>query len=256
MTLRRLLLVCFAASLSCAAQGLALLGRAPINPQLEQELLTIICPHEVSGRTCTKCPAFTSLAALTGKVSLENAIRGHFTSAQADELVVALMGCEPHMLNWGGTALFERRKGRWHMRWYDADYRRRPPTDCRKFTRSDGRDVLLCYDRFTAQALLWLSVFAVDFARDRSLREKPVFGLEGITCWFDHVEPHRSVRIVEATERGNDLHFRIAWSPAQCSGTRPPRPDLSQITLRFDGSAFLLTPESETELTRIQRGSR
>jgi hypothetical protein len=75
-------------------------------------LLSSICPSRQIANdkyrpgmlACKSCPTWTGDSGLNGFTAI--AIHfGHFTTADADQSLVATEGCEPHSQNWGGSVL-------------------------------------------------------------------------------------------------------------------------------------------------------
>jgi len=167
--------------------------RVPIRPPEAEvrELLSVVCPGKVDGYRdnkslpeevnaasrgffgCQSCPDFTN-PPLNSAWQAEAIHYGHFTAADADEAAVATGGCESHVDQWGGTVLFARSGGTWHMKWYQASL---ITSDCLQVRRRDGRDMLVCEDNDAHQAVLTHILSVVDLSRHERFRQDGILRL-------------------------------------------------------------------------------
>src|SRR5580692_3692921 len=86
------------------------------------ELLQAVCPGAVETgkeiRCDTACSDGTSFGGDRLPWSLGVITLGHFLAPTSEDAVLWMRGCEPHMLNFGGTILLTRKSQKWSMLWY------------------------------------------------------------------------------------------------------------------------------------------
>jgi hypothetical protein len=132
------------------------------------ELLEAVCPGRVeAGKQIgcrTACPDFTTFPAGRLQWSLVRVTHGHFLSPSSDDAVLAMGGCEPHSLNFGGSILLTRRSQKWRMLWYKAGV---PTDECRKVALPDGREILVCLGGYGAQGYRWTALYVEDLRAPR-----------------------------------------------------------------------------------------
>lgn len=98
---------------------------------------------------CTVCPHYTAQRGDGASYRVNALLRGQLTTAGADEAVLDMDGCEPHVRNSGGAILLGRtEQGRWVRRGYPADVR---PDDCLVFPHPGSPDTLLCNETYRSQ---------------------------------------------------------------------------------------------------------
>jgi hypothetical protein len=91
---------------------------------------------------CKSCPKGTDFFGQNmGEWELRNSLSGHFTSAQANELIVGGFNCDSHANNFGGSFIFSLKSGKPQLLKYDNAL----VTDqCHQFQNADGREFLVC----------------------------------------------------------------------------------------------------------------
>ncbi len=160
------------------------LGKLQPVPAAEaKELLRAVCSGPVvEGKDddnkgewgCASCPTFAD-PKWPGTWDLEAAHYGHFTSAGADEAALAMNGCAPHSLEFGGTVLLARNDGRWKLQWSKLGL---IVHRCLSVPRKDGRDLLLCATEDMHQGIGNSNIFAVDLARPSNARQIGLLGIQ------------------------------------------------------------------------------
>lgn len=102
-------------------------------------LLRLVCLGHALTSGCDVCPAGAS--SRSGQWDLNAAIPGHFVSQESEDVLLSGSGCEDHADGYGGSFLFTRSGGEWHLLNYAPA---RIANDCKKLNGSDGRDLLIC----------------------------------------------------------------------------------------------------------------
>jgi len=74
--------------------------------------------------------------------AVESVIFGSFVSAHSQEAVIDYSGCEPHVNNFGGSALIRNTGIGWHPIFFSPGER---IGSCLKFTKNDLTDTLTCH---------------------------------------------------------------------------------------------------------------
>jgi hypothetical protein len=128
------------------------------------ELLEVACPGKVvAGKDLTcgnACPEFTGMR---GDVDLgwhvAAVIRGHFLSPTSDDAALAVVGCEPHTMNFGGTILFTRHSKKWTMLWYQPGVH---TEKCHRVPLADSREILVCMGWYGAQGYVSTALYTED----------------------------------------------------------------------------------------------
>jgi hypothetical protein len=142
-------------------------------------LLEAVCPGRVIvGKEigCRgNCPEFTAFPGENFEWSLSAITRGHFLSAQSDDAVLSMTGCEPHSENFGGTALLTRHSQEWTMLWYKGGVE---TSACHKVKLKDLREILVCLTGGGGQGYLTTQLYIED------LRDPSLAGMAGDTSAF------------------------------------------------------------------------
>ncbi len=102
------------------------------------------------------------LKAASRPATVTRVLPGKFTQPDLPELMADLDGTEPHALSFGGSVLLRQVKGEWRFVRYAAGFR---STECRKFPRTDGTDLLLCHGGHTAMGENSTYLFSYDWKR-------------------------------------------------------------------------------------------
>ncbi len=155
----------------------ALLARLAPRQKDELALLGSLCETGVVRRDrgaievgCVCCPPFENCGPVAGGkprgdpeevYPVLTRSSGSFTRPGTRELAVTFQGCEPHSLNYGGTALYRELDGRWAFAGYATGF---AASRCQPYRLSSGRDVLICEFSDAHQGSGATRVFIYDFA--------------------------------------------------------------------------------------------
>jgi hypothetical protein len=131
-------------------------------------LLQAVCPDAVSeGKEigcAVKCPEFTGFPGEPFSWSVWSVNFGHFLSPTSEDAALAMLGCEPHSRNAGGTILLTKRSGDWQMLWYKAGV---DTAMCHKVSLPDRREILVCFGSGGEQGYMTTSVSVEDLLSPR-----------------------------------------------------------------------------------------
>jgi hypothetical protein len=209
---------------------------------------------------CTVCPSYTDLHGTRESFSLRAAYRGHFSTTKADQLLLALNGCEPHASGFGGSILLTRDGTVWKKSGY---FKGDNVSNCLPFKSHDGLDRLACLagDSFAGNSVYWMSAASY---RNNSLHEERLLDASSnLTygspvaryCYDQHIGTFEKLpsgigyRVVVTQTRG------LAPSDGKsCGETEIPMepPQTVNLNFQFDGEHFTLAPESKDSLQRVQ----
>jgi hypothetical protein len=136
------------------------------------ELLQAVCPGKIktgADISCSgPCPEGTAFPGDDFTQNVTRVTRGHFLSASSDDALLALVGCESHSSNFGGSTLLTRQSGEWKQVWYKPGM----VTDhCRKVVLRDQREVLVCERTDAHQGVLTRELYVIDALRSPPLAE-------------------------------------------------------------------------------------
>jgi hypothetical protein len=143
-------------------------NQGAVRPSDIDNAIEQVCPEGAIKRTdagrivgCAECPPGTAFRGEKGMDwELKQVTLGHFTSPISNTLLLSGSGCEPHSLSFGGTYVFALGLDKPSL----LDYREGLITeDCHKLPRRDGRDFLVCQDRWGAQGYEASYLYAVVF---------------------------------------------------------------------------------------------
>jgi hypothetical protein len=134
--------------------------------QLEiASMLEAVCPGRIvtgEGAGCRgDCPEYTAFSGEDMTREVVGVTLGHFLSPTSDDAAVSVRGCEPHIMNFGGTVLVTRRSGRWSMLWYKAGV---DTSRCRKVSLRDHREILVCIGEYGGQGNIWTALYVEDLS--------------------------------------------------------------------------------------------
>jgi hypothetical protein len=133
-------------------------------------LLQAVCPGAVAvGKEigcAVKCPDYTDFKGDPFDWSLKAVIVGHFLSPTSDDAALAMVGCESHGSNFGGTILLTKRSGKWKMLWYKAGV---TTEECHKVVLADRRELLACIGSDGAQGNMETSLYVEDLRDPRTV---------------------------------------------------------------------------------------
>lgn len=236
---------------------------AELQPAELSQILAALCPDkafigEKSG--CHTCPVGSAGFGHNGDFTVGSGLRGHFVKRDSEDWLIGTEGCEPHAARFGGSVLFSRTNGAWHI---SRKYSPGPIGLCRKVVNRLGIDGLVCYndDRHFNAREGWLSfryVFAdheaalarwYDNMNSACVGEKPLAFVQSeiVKAEFGHDERGDPTLIVDQRCRKGSL---TRQTPQACE-----RGDLDQaevagpfrsyrVEYRFDGEQFSLIPSS------------
>ncbi len=114
--------------------------------------------------------------------SLEAVTFGHFLSPTSEDAVLLMTGCEPHMLNFGGTILLTRKSQKWSMLWYRAGVQ---TARCHKVVRRDRREILVCIGTEGAQGNNSTELYVEDLLNPKPTLMAGSLGDGGFFAAFD-----------------------------------------------------------------------
>jgi hypothetical protein len=245
-------------------------------PPTEEEvrgLLASICPRgivadpEFQGFSgCRTCPEFTSARDWTNW-SVAAIYYGHFSDPSAEEAAVAILGCEPHSMKWGGTALFRRDGEKWKLKWYHG---RLIIKDCIMVRGRDQRDLLVCADRDGGQGTMWRTLSVMDLGKTKRFREHELLTLTDnmLTCgiWgnYEGIVPIQKAVFTEVAFDQDravlEAKVEYGWRHMTLEGAKKcedanngkrhmppwlqPAAKIYDLLFDFDGEKFQIRPES------------
>lgn len=208
---------------------------------------------------CTVCPSYTDFHGNRQSFYLLEVYQGHFSTTNTEQLLLVLIGCEPHVSGFGGSILLTRDGDVWKKSNYFKGHK---PLKGLSFKSSDGLDRLVClggdqhYDRSDS----WIS--AVSY-KDNVVREEPLVAVGGNVggspaagyCYeqdigtFEKLPSGTGFRAVVTQTRG------LAPSGEQSCGDTEIRmepPQTVNLNFQFDGDHFALALGSEGSLEKVE----
>ena len=245
------------------------LGKLQPVPAAEaKELLRAVCPRAVvEGKGCASCPAYTD-PKWPGTWDLEAVHYGHFAGKE-DEAALAMNGCAPHSLQFGGTVLLVRREGRWKMQWSELGL---ITSRCASVPRKDGRDLLVCETEDMHQGIGDRAVFVADLGRASGERQTGLLGIsdnmntcgENVAETTTSIDPLQSAAYHQIEFDPVAARLRIdveyGWRPytrpemlacREAQGKNKPLPEALapkaktyRVEFDFNGDRFRVSPAS------------
>jgi len=211
---------------------------------------------------CTVCPSYTDFQGNNREsFDLQAVYQGHFSTANAEQLLLVLAGCESHASGLGGSILLTRDGTIWKKsRYFKGD----KPLKCLSFKARDGLDRLVCFagDAHFGTAAYWIS--AVSY-KDNSLHAEPLLtGIGGNMgsgspaagyCYeqdittFEKLPSDTGLMVVVKQTKG------LAASGEGSCGETEIRMEPTQtvnLNFQFDGDHFALAPGSKSSLQKIE----
>lgn len=208
---------------------------------------------------CSVCPSYTDFHGNRESFDLQEMYPGHFSTTSTEQLLLVMMGCEPHVSGFGGSILLTRDGTVWKK---SAYFKGEKPTKCFSFKARDGLDRLVClagdqhFDGFAS----WIS--AVSY-KDNSLRTESLLEVGGNTggspaagyCYaqeidrFEKLPSDTGFSVVIKQVRG------LAPSGEKSCGDAEMRMEPQQtvrLYFQFDGDHFALALGSEGSLEKVQ----
>lgn len=208
--------------------------------------------------SCKTCPSFTTFSGEPGGV-LTSVVYGSFTASNSREALVDVMGCEPHVSSWGGSALLRRSQSGWSFVRYEKGLR---SSRCLKFLEQNGRNSLVCEGSWMGQGYLsqWLEVFKISSTQSTKTTLLNVASNveSGKPPFFDVGIEDFSLRDVNK-DGLLDLVIKVSEARETKGTTRSstdeprlPKPTIHQLTFLFNGQ-FRPTPETAKLKQRLER---
>jgi hypothetical protein len=280
MTSRRNLLcflafVCLVISTStvCRSQGRATETLNATTPNANQSdveaAVALLCkPADMirsqngNASGCKACPEGTDFFGQNmGEWELRNALTGHFTSAEDNELIVSGFNCDSHAHNFGGSFIFFLKTGKPRLLRYESGFL----TDtCHKFRYADGREFLVCRGGWSGQGENDASVFLTRFDATAKGVGTMIFGTfdSTATCGDDSAVkvPSSGIKNIEFSSKDSgeltSMMITATFGQVTCGEAKTKRtpgqemPSVKTYELRyiFDGGQFAIAPESKAAL--------
>ncbi len=248
-----------------------------------RQFLAMVCPasriakdeYDPGLLACRVCPSWTDLDA--GGMALQAIHYGHFTAPDADQALVATLGCEPHSLNWGASLLFTSHDGKWRFN----RYLRGVITDnCTTLQRSDGRTTLVCSRHEGHQSVIARMLYTIDLLRPKDSIEVAALTLTDTvpTCGFNYasatdtrIHPLQKAefRKISLDPGTGEVHAEVEFGirkiteaqAKECADLRFHRPipkttepqtKLYDIQFHFDGERLLPSTESAANVRIVE----
>jgi len=208
---------------------------------------------------CDACPSYTDFHGNRESFDLLEVYQGHFSTTKAEQLLLVLIGCEPHVSGFGGSILLTRDGTVWKKSNYFKGHK---PLKGLSFTARDGLDYLVSLggDQHYDGSASWIS--AVSY-KDNSLREDPLLAVGGNSggppaagyCYeqdiatFEKVPSGNGFKAVVTQVRG------LAPSGEKsCGDTEIPMEPTQTVNLSFllDGDHFAVALGSEGSLQQVE----
>src|SRR4051794_27515424 len=179
----RAILIVICAAVSCLAAEPSVRSLFPPEHQSltaaqENEFLRVVCPGHIAQHGCNACPEESADSPETGKKAIwtiVSAMTGHFTSVSAENVLLAMNGCEPHANNFGGSVSLTRQAGKWERTWYEGGTL---TNSCRKILLASKREILFCEGGYMGSGTLAQSLYTLDFALPSEKRYGKVITVE------------------------------------------------------------------------------
>jgi hypothetical protein len=208
---------------------------------------------------CTACPSYTDFHGNRESFYLRAVYQGHFSTTNAEQLLLAMNGCESHASGFGGSVLLTRDGDVWKKQSY---FKGDSAWKCLSFKAHDGLDRLVCFagDSHAGNSIYWINVVSY---KDNSLHAEPLLDLSGNMAGSPIARYcyDQDIGTFEKLPSGNG--FRVVVT--QTRGLLPPDEDACGVTdipmepaqtlnlsFQFDGDAFALAPESKDSLKKIE----
>jgi hypothetical protein len=208
---------------------------------------------------CVGCPDGTDFAGDgTDTWGLYGVTEGHFTSLQADNLILSGSGCDSHAQNWGGSFVFTVQSGQPKLMKYDKGL---ITSQCAKLSFATGQDFLVCRSGWSGQGEAYDNVMVSKFdatGKDSTqdlLRtddqtgncsgsDSTVIQQSGITSF--NFSPQNSGVVTGMT-------VTVTYGTPTCAQyaaafkakTVPANVKTYQVQFTFDGKQFKVAPKSQ-----------
>ncbi len=238
-------------TIRCAAQAIAP-DAANLPPHQLLALMEIVCPGQLKDeQTCKVCPKESGFPQDTQGWQVAAITFGHFTSATAQQALMSIVGCEPHVAGFGGSFLLVSGGSGFRKLWYRPGY---IATDCKKVPATDGRDLLICEGDDMHQGIEEEFVYLLDLNWNNSDAQWPeqLFFLvtdsldscvqaDGLS-WTGHIEH------VLFSDDGNPMKRSITVQAREGKAPIPDKIMEEQCLFNSKGGADLYKPVIATIL--------
>lgn len=233
--------------------------------QLDRSAWEAVCESRISADSkgtfqCTVCPSYTDFRGTRGSFSLNAVYRGHFSATNADQLLLALYGCEPHVSMFGGSVLLTRDGAVWKKSGY---FKGDNAMRCLSFKARDGLDRLVCFsgDSHFGNSVYWISAMSY---KGNSLHAEPLLDLSGNMGTGSPVARYCYEQEIDTFEKlPSDNGFKVVVKQIRglapsgedaCGVTEIPMEPTQTVSLyfQFDGDHFDVAPESKDGLHKVK----
>jgi hypothetical protein len=211
---------------------------------------------------CKKCPKGTEFYGENmGEWELRHAITGHFTSANADNLIIDGFNCDSHAQNFGGSFIFSISAGKLRLLRYDTAL---ITEQCHKSRYADAREFLVCQGGWSGQGENNESVFLARFDAAGKDDSTIIFTTSDATatCGDDlSVKvPSSGIKDIKFASKGsgelNGMTITATFGQVTCrevNAKHAPGKEMStvktyELHYNFDGKQFTIAPESKAAL--------
>lgn len=237
-------------------------------------LLEAVCPGQVLANPpfgcAAPCPKLTAAGTTgnwpTGNWTLEAVTRGHFLSANGQDAVLAMKGCEPAAPGFG-TVLLSQQSGAWKVVWYKAGI---DTSQCHKVPLRSARELLVCKTVWGTKGRPATGLFFEDLLAPanpeapnakifETADDLPGCGVDGHVSQanmdavaFEASESHAEPVIVVTVSSGRkSLTAKEAKACADGQAVAPPKMTVHNLEFEFDGRAYRISPQSARALQLV-----
>lgn len=215
---------------------------------------------------CRVCPVETGFAGENGgELDIDAQTSGHFTSTQADNLILGTGGCEPHANNFGGSYIFSIDAGKVRLVQYNPGFM----TDqCHKFAFADGRNYLICRGGWAGQGEVDSDVSMVTFTAAGKGVSTTLLSLQNTTgeCGGPDATAResevKSIRFTPAdAAQITGLTIIATLGTVSCANVEEPEKSKAagkapavktyDVEFVFDGKGYRATPASRAAVERL-----
>jgi hypothetical protein len=239
----------------------------PIPKQVDASVRQLVCENDATATTdpkghfqCNVCPSDTDFHGTRQPYALNLAYQGHFSTTNADQLLLVMWGCEAHVSGFGGSILLTRDGTVWKK---SAYFKGDKPIQCFSFNGHDGLNHLACRggDAHFGNADYWISAKSYEGA---SVHEQPLLAVGSNLgsgspragyCYdqdIDHFEKLPSgegFTVVVRQTKGLGPSSEVACGESDI----PMEPTQTvKLIFQFDGERFALAPGGEGNLEKIE----
>jgi hypothetical protein len=206
---------------------------------------------------CNVCPSYTDFHGNNHQsFDLQAVYQGHFSTTNAEQVLLVLAGCEPHASGLGGAVLLTQEGTAWKN---SAYFKGDKPSKCLSFKARDGLDLLVCLAGDMHFGTFTTGINVASY-KDNSSSAETLLGVSGNTaggspsggyCYeqdfgtFEKLASGKGFRVVVTQSR------RLA-TPGEnfCDETLEPAQTV-KLNFQFDGEHFAVAPESKEGLQKV-----